>query len=678
MGRGRERQRWRAARWCMAILGLTLSGSVAEAWTGVEADSLAAGTLAQLSLEQLMQVQITSVSKKQEPQFGAAAAVYTVTAEDIRRAGVHNIPDALRMVPGVDVAQLDANKWAVSTRGFNDRFSNKLLVMVDGRSVYTPLFSGVYWEMQNIPLADIDRIEVVRGPGDTLGANAVNGIINIITKPAAATTGGLMAAGSGTIENGFGMLRYGAATRDDLAYRVSVQYADRGAFETPAGGSGADQWQNFNTSFRLDAGRPETGSLALHGSMYRGRADQSLDLVSLAPPFTNQVHDQVDFAGGYLLGCWTRQSSGTSQTAIQVYYDGYSRSDAVYSERRRTLDLDLQHGTVLASRHALLWGIGLRQTQDVVEAGPTVHLAEPNRTDHLVSAFVQDDVTLARRRLKLSFGTKLEQNNISGFEIQPSARALWTHSPRQVSWTAVARAVRTPSRAEVTARVDVAAFPDPRGIPVVMTAQGNSAFGPEQLLAWEAGHRLQVANSLSFDVATFLNQYRDLRVGTLGTAYLEGPPTSPWVVQPLIIGNGQGATTLGVEFASTWSPRHNSKLLLNYTFFRDRRSPLPETGVNIADDAGPQHQLHLRSYTDLPHALEFDWAAYYVGRVPSKDIPAYTRLDLRLGWRPVPQFDLSLGAQNLLHRRDSEGSSTFGEVLTVPPASFYTRLALHY
>ena len=412
--------------------------------------------LTELSIEELLDVEVTSVGKKAQALSDAAAAVYVISNEDIRRSGATNVPEALRMVPGIAVKRIDSNKWAVSARGFSSRFANKLLVLIDGITVYTPSFSGVYWEYQGVMLADVDRIEVIRGPGATLwGANAVNGVINIITKSAAATQGGLAIAGAGTEERAIGALRYGGKLGSDTFARAYAKYDARDSLVTTLGDDGRDAWDLGQGGFRVDSSFGAGNNATVEGNVYRSNLRQQLQVPDpLAPPeFSRLVDDHVDAEGWNLLGKWGRALSVTSDVSLQLYYDHSERNEYYVVQRHDIVDLDFQQRTKIGDRNDIVWGLGYRNIDDRFDNTELVTMTPSAENRSLWSGFIQDEIDLLRDRLRLTLGTKVEHNDYTGIEVQPNLRLLWK-APGQTSlWGAISRAVRTPSRAESSGNI---------------------------------------------------------------------------------------------------------------------------------------------------------------------------------------------------------------------------------
>ena len=635
--------------------------------------------LTAMSLEELANIEVTSVAKKEQKLSQAAAAVYVITQEDIRRSGATSIPEALRMAPGLDVARIDANKWAVSSRGFNGQYSNKMLVLIDGRSVYSPLFSGVYWNVQDLLLEDIERIEIIRGPGATMwGANAVNGVINIISRHARETQGGLATAGAGSEEQGFGGLRYGGKLGSKAYYRIYTKYFKRNHLRTPSDLAAADEWHSERGGFRMDWEPSDKDSLTVQGDLYGGRNGQTLTSFSLEPPYTQTLDDRLETSGDDVLARWKRRFSGSSDMALQLYYDRYQRGDAVFGETRDTIDLDFQHRFVPSSRQEILWGLGHRFTTDRIEGTAIASIQPDRRGANLYSAFLQDEVELVRDRLRLAVGSKLEHNDYTGLEVQPSARILWEPRPRHAAWASIARAVRTPSRGEQDGRVNFAAFPGPEGLPLLLFVSGNRRLRSEDLLAYELGYRLQPSPRFSLDLATFYNDYSNLVTIDVGAPFFEPAPAPPHVAVPARLDNTQKGHTYGLEIAARFNPAERWRLSAGYTRYTGLPVSSGDASANITGGDSPPHQAQLRSYLNLTRNAQLDTAFYYVHSLRELQIPSYTRLDTRLGWRLTQDLDVSLVLQNLLDSRHPEFVSEVFVRRTEIGRSIYGRITWRF
>lgn len=626
-------------------------------------------SLLSMSLEELMNVKVTIVSRKEESVRNVASAVHVVTNDDIRRSGAQTIPDALRMVPGLQVAGLSASRWGITSRGFNDLFANKLLVLMDGRSVYTPLFSGIYWDVQDTLLEDVKQIEVVRGPGATVwGANAVNGVINVVTKKAEETQGGYVEAGVGTEERGFGAVRYGGKMGDDVRYRVYAKYFNRDELVDEESREGHDDWRMIRGGFRLDWTPTEDDEVTFQGDAYVGAAGETTTIPVLpsgASPFpvtSLTFNDDQELAGGNFLGRWKHTFPGGSETNLQFYYDRTERDLTVLGEIRDTFDFDFRHLWRANETHEVVWGAGFRSTSDDIDNSGALIYHPQNRTDYLWSAFVQDQVRILPDRLHLTFGSKFEINDYTGFEVQPSVRLLFAPRPEHSLWWAVSRAVRTPSRSNDDFRVNAAAFPGfGGGPPSVVSIFGDRDYASEELLAFEFGYRAQPLSWFSLDSAFFLNLYDNLHSNGDRTPFLDATP-APHTVLPLKAGNKADGETYGAELSVNFRPTSYWRLSAGYTYLQMQLHSDPTLrGMNAeaAEDVSPHHQVQLLSRLDLPHNLEFDISAYFMDRLPGPDIPPYTRLDVRLGWRPIKDLELSLIGQNLLDDRHPEFNSPF-------------------
>ena len=450
-----------------------------------------------LGIADLMNIEVTSASKKVQRVADVGAAVFVITQEDMRRSGTRSIPEALRLAPGVQVARIDANKWAVSIRGFNGRFANKLLVLIDGRSVYTPLFSGVFWDAQDTILTDIDRIEVIRGPGAALwGANAVNGVINIITKSATDTPGGLVSGGSGTEERGFAEARYGMRLSEATNIRFYAKRLDRDNGMTAAGDQTHDAWHMSRGGFRLDSHTTERDTLTIQGEYYEGNEGGSASFPRLPtasdPTISGTVAVDSGARGGHLLSHWERTLSDTSGMILQLYYDHSQAAIDGTTGKMDVVDLDFQHRFALGKKQDIIWGVSYRFSRDDIENTFALSLLPPQKDSHLTSFFLHDEIALIPEHLSLILGARFECNNYSGFEIQPNSRLIWKPTPRHTLWTAVARAMRTPSRGDHGIIFPQSVIPPPltfvpfpvNQLPAVVTIYGTEEYASEELLAY--------------------------------------------------------------------------------------------------------------------------------------------------------------------------------------------------
>ncbi len=638
--------------------------------------------LTELSLEELMEVEVTSVSRKKQMLSEAAAAVYVISQEDIRRSGATSIPEVLRLVPGLQVARINSNKWAVTSRGFNGLFANKLLVLIDGRSVYTPLFAGVRWDAQDTLLEDVERIEVIRGPGGTLwGANAVNGVINIITKSAKRTQGALVSGGGGDQERGFGAVRYGGALGRGAYMRLYARYFDRDDFEDALGGDAGDRWKMYRGGFRMDWDVSGRDALTLQGDVYDGEAGQSISLPSLSPPSVVAVEEDFDTSGGNVLTRWGWTFSDSSDLALQLYYDHTRRTDLNLVERRDTYDVDFQHRFPLPGGQEVVWGLGYRYTRDRTEGTFAVSFDPGRRSDELWSAFVQDEMHFLDDRLRIILGSKFEENDYAGFEAQPNARVLWKPARDHTLWAAVSRAVRTPSRSDTDIRINFDIFAVPGAPPTLLSIFGSD-IESEDLLAYEIGYRGEPSERLSVDMAAFFNIYKHLVTREPGVPFVETDPPPAHMVQPFTFDNKMDGETFGAEAALKLRVTEAWRLIAGYSWLKMDLSLDGSSGDTVslsAEGSSPRHQFNVRSHLDLPRKVEFDAALYYVDDLPAQGVPDYTRVDARLGWRPTDGLELSLALQNIFDKRHPEFVSVVSGLSSCEaPRSVYGKITWEF
>lgn len=620
----------------LLFLVLMIHGGVAAALAQAVRPESSVKELKALSLEELMALEVTAVSKRPERLIETASAIQVVTDEAIRRAGAITLPQALRLAGNLNMAQVTPSTWTVGARGFNGTTttSNKLLVMLDGRSVYSPLFSGTFWDTQDVFLPDVARIEVVSGPGGaTWGANAVNGVINVVTKSARDTQGTLVYAGGGNEERLFGGVRHGG-TLGRGHYRVYAKHLDLDGSVRPSGADVTNRYLLSQAGFRADWEREAGTALTVQGDLYDGRIEQ-------------QGFPDARLSGGNLLARWTRTFSPETSLQVQAYYDyAWRWSVNTFADRLETFDLDAQHQFVLAERHRIIWGLNHRVWIDHVRNTRTQAFIPADDMIRLTGLFLQDEIELMPDRLRLTAGAKIEYNNYSGTDVQPSARLAWLASPRHTLWGAVSRAVRTPSRLDRD-------FFQPPSPPFVVA--GGPEFKSEVLWAYELGWRGQATDRLAGTLSLFQHDYDDLRS-------LE--PGAP-AMFPLRFGNGVAGRTLGLEASldhrlTDWWRWSASYLHLNQ---RLRLKPgSRDLNQARAETSDPEHQIQLRTSLDLPGDVELDLALRRVDTVPVSGIaggtvPAYTELDARLAWQPRPGLEFSLTGRNLLHAQHTEAGS---------------------
>jgi len=670
---------------CINLSALLLlcwaTGAVAEA---VEPVPEGSRDLADLSIEELMNESITSVSKREQKFSQVAAALFVINQEDIRHSGALNIPDLLRMVPGLDVAQINGNTWAISARGFNHQFSDKLLVLIDGRAVYQPTTGGVYWDTQDVPLEDIERIEVIRGSAATVwGSNAVNGVINVITKGVKDTQGALVTAGGGTTDRAFGTAQYGGQIGQDAGYRVFTKYLDQG--DLPDFGPDVDDgWHLLRGGFRVDGSVAKNDSLTVQGDIYTGSEGASIGhIVSIAPPENDTEKRLSELSGGNILGRWNHVLSSGSDTTTQFYFDRYHRTGPSSDEVRNTVDLDFQQHLALGSRQHLVWGAEYRRSADQIAGTIDAAYLPADRTLELFSTFVEDEIALRPERLLLTLGTKLEYSDFAGgVEIEPDIRLAWTPSARSTLWGAVAEAARTPGRADLNGDFGVVAFPLPNGTPAVLTLNGSPHLKSEHLLATDLGYRLQASERVSVDASMFFNRYSRLRSVEPGAPFFETYPV-PHVEVPLVFGNQLHGTTEGLELSAHFKVTDRWTLSPGYALFlmnlRTDTASHDTTSVADIEGSNPRHQAQLRSSMTLPHDLGWDTSIYFVDRLPAQNVPSYTRLDTQLSWRAAERLEFRLVGQNLLKNLHIESNDTnTGVNPTLVKRSVYAKLTWRF
>lgn len=621
--------------------------------------------LTNVPLESLMKLQVTSVSKKTQSLTNAAAAVFVITQEDIKRSGVTTIADALRMVPGVQVAKIDSNKWAISSRGFNGRFSNKLLVLMDGRSLYTPFFIGVYWEVQDTLLDDIERIEVIRGPGAALwGANAVNGVVNIITKSADESTGTLITAGGGTYENAFISGRQGIKLTSNSDIRLYVKHTARSNYEYKAGNESHDSWQNSQGGFRYDIHPNSKDSLTLQGDYYLGELKETYHLYNLNPPeYEAIVNSSTPVSGGNLIARWQRNNSESNKLSLQLYYDHTEREMLISPQIFNTVDLDFQHRFSPINSHDIIWGVGYRFNQYTVENTPTLSFKDSSVENYLFSAFLHNEISLVSDKLFLILGSRFEKSSVSEFNIQPNTRLLWTANSNISFWGSISRAVRSKTKGETDISYNYLTippnkYPNSSGTsPLRLEIVGNNNFKSENVLAYELGSRSELAHNLFADVAFYYNRYSDLRVITPSVPYSQ--PNAN--VQPYYLSNDMHGNAIGSELVLEWTPFPWWHLQSAYSYEKLRMylDGNSKDTINMGNAAGdtPKQQISLRSGFDIGRGIKLDLWLRGVGRIASIDgvsIPGYITTDFQISWKLLKYLEFSIIGQNLLQQSHPE------------------------
>ena len=615
-----------AGRWRRSAMAAVLISTLGVGAKGTDRVAPSpAVDLSRMSLEELSDIDVTSVSKRSEPLARAAAAIYVITSEEIRRSGATSLPEALRLAPNLEVARVDSSQYAISARGFNSTTANKLLVMIDGRTVYTPLYSGVFWDVQDVMLEDIERIEVISGPGGTLwGSNAVNGVINVITRSAKDTQGSLVSLGAGNEERA-GAARHGGELGEDASYRIYAKGFSRDDTQLVNGSSAQDSWNKRQGGFRFDWGR-SVDALTVQGDAYDGSIHQ-------------RVNADKTISGGNLLGRWNRQLGEGSALQVQAYFDHTRRAyPGSFGETLETSDLQAQHDFRWGAGHEIVWGVGYRSLRDDVQNTPLLAFLPAQKTLSLANVFGQDTIALSGQ-LHLTLGGKLERNNYTGLEVQPNARMALNLPSQGLLWAAVSRAVRTPSRIDRD-------FFFPASAPFVIA--GGPDFVSEKLVAYEAGYRLQPSPVVTFSISTFYNAYDDLR-------------TIERIGRGLVLANGMEGETYGVETWGGYKLSDQWRVTLGYSALRKMLRLKPgsaDTTSLAAAGTDPSYQFFARSVMNFAHNVELDFALRAINGLPSQGVPQYTAFDARVGWLVSHGVEVSFTGNNLFDSRHREFGTT--------------------
>lgn len=633
--------------------------------SGSKTQSSAQGDLTQLSIENLMSVEVTSVSKKEQTLSRTAAAIFVITPEDIQRSGAVNIPDLLRMVPGVEVAQINANTWAISARGLNGEFSNELLVTMDGRNMYTPTFGGVFWDVLDFPLEDIERIEVIRGPGGSIwGANAVNGVINIITKKASETKGVMVVAGGGNLDEGFGTTQYGGSAGQKLDFRVYAKYFNQNHMPGLTGQDGGDGWHILRGGFRADSTLSPKDTLTVQGDLYAGKEGSPTTVFpSLTAPALVDTVLPVNLSGGFVQGTWNHASSERSSMTVVGSYEGYERENQL-GETRKTVNVEFQQHIAWGSRQDFVWGLEYGGSDSDSHGDLLVSVNQRDITSHLFSSFVQDEVSVIPEHFYLTAGTKLQRSYYTGFGLMPSIRATYALNARHMVWAAVSRALRTPSDLDASIRQNSPGPATSGGVPVILSLLGNRAFKNEGLVAYELGYRTAANKNLSLDFTAFYHDYGNQQTVEPIAPFLEPTPPPAHLVLPSTYENLGHGEAYGVEVAAQWKVTDRWILSPGYDFQRIHMKASPPSAdqeTPLDDEGGDPHvQAQLRSHLEVSKSLRWDASAYFVDRLMFDRIPSYTRVDSGLTWRWTEGLALSLVGQNLVRDHHVEFADSPG------------------
>ncbi len=616
-----------------------------------------------LSLEELMGETVTSVSKREQKRADAATAVTVLTNDDLRRSGVDNIPDALRLVPGMTVASVNASQFSVSSRGFSNIFANKLLVLVDGRAVYSPDFGGVYWDVQQHMLEDVDRIEVIRGPGATVwGANAVNGVVNIVSRDARDTQGALVYGSAGDVLETDSGVRYGGRIGERTYYRVHAGFRSVDDYPRPNGRPAGDGWQGQQGGMRLDHHASEDTRLTWQAG---GTAFDTDD-------------DAFEDYNANTLGRITRRWSDRSGLEIQTYFDHTARNEPQRARLRSDVaDLSAQHTFGVGERNDIIWGLGYRAiASEFDQTSPMLEVRDDEVRTDLYSFFLQDALHVLPEKLTLTGGVKLEHNDYTGLEVQPSARLAFKPAQNHTVWTAVSRAVRTPGSLEgddIIAVATRAPFVGPGGGLYLPRGIGNEDLASEELWAYECGYRVQPSSRLSVDLALFYNVYDDLVSASRITRFVPGVPLGSAEIP---FANLMSAQTYGAELAVTVSPADAWRLTGSCSLLlADVDGPV-SAEPDALEHSAPRHQAALRSSHDLTRRLSVDGQLRYVDAIRS--VSSYVTADLRIAYRVNERLELALVGRNLLDDQHLEqGFSSYTTVAEVP-RSFHGKLTWSY
>lgn len=626
------------------------------------------------SLRDLVSTKVYSASKKQEDPHNSPSALYVITEDDLRQMGVRHVADALRTVPGLQVAKISSNKWMVASRGFGEQFSNKLLVLLDGRPIYTTLFSGVLWFQQDVPIADIKQIEVIRGPGATLwGSNAVNGVINIITKSSRDTIGTKISTTAGFTDRGSYQAlmeaQYGTSLKEGGTFRSTAKLRKDPTYESALGLAGYnDDWENGSLNFRYDSAPNKEKSYLLSGAVFRSDADETYTLPTLTAPFVNRKQGRELAQGAYLQGEWTHETSNTSSTTLRSYVDLNDVEYADYKPRYLNAGAEAQRNFIEFGDWETVIGAGYKVTLDSISNSP-VMMNNPSTYDaHFVDAFFQTKIPLIDRKLFTLVGNKFESSTYDDFAFLPNVKLEWEPDPLITVWTSWAQSQRIPSRNtyHLTSYV--------RGTPGGYIALIPSEdFKPEKLTAYEAGVRLNPLPGLMLDSAVFYNHYNDLRT------FDPGPSPGAPIAGALFISNSGYADNKGLEISATYQTTPELRLIGSYSY----------TDLDFKADPGvvdvlyltsgtkwAQHSANIRAAYSLSEVLTYNASAYYYSEQPAMRLPAYVKVDTNLIWQLDDQSELQLGVDNVTDNLHPEYSAALLSEPTEVPRLYYLTLKL--
>ena len=611
-------------------------------------------------LEELLNTKVTIVSKAEERAFDAATAIHVITKEDIRNSGATTIPEILRLAPGVQVAKSGSNQWAISVRGFNGQFANRLLVLMDGRSLYSPLYSGIYWDVQDTLIEDIKQIEIIRGPGATLwGANAVNGVINIITEEAVNTQRGYTNLIVGNDEQ-IASTRYGGKLSENAKYRFYGKFSKRNESKDLNYNNSNDEWNMWRAGFRID-GVPSTDDMfTLQGDIYTGQENHDVVLPTTTSPFTTTVPDDEEVKGGNILVRWNKIFKDGSNITTQSYIDYNARNILYLNQQVLTYDLDLQYNLKKIKRHQFTLGAAYRFVSDDISGSFYLSAPPSQRNNNLYSAFIQDKINVINNKLALTIGSKIEHNEYTGLEHQPSAKIAYTPNIHNTIWASVSRAVKVPDRSSNDG------YYLPTGtVAGYATFRGNSGVKSEKLTAYEAGYRTKIKNSLILDLTGFYNFYKNT-------------PSYDFIT-PInyTVANEIEGKAVGYEISTKWNLNKNIILSANYTHINLDIDNASSTIVT-SEVTTPKHQVNLSSHMKLPYNIQFNNFLFYNHKIMNGSIPAYYRWDSNLKWKAKDALHITLAAQNLLDNQHQEFTGFLYKGQANVGRSFYIKMNYHF
>lgn len=632
-------------------------------------------SLKNLSLAELGNLKVTTVSKEPQEVWRTTAAIYVITQEDIHRSGATTIPEALRLAPGVEVARINSNEWSIGIRGFGSNLTRDVLVLIDGRNVYSTLLAGTYWNVQNLMMQDVDRIEVIRGPGGIIwGPNALNGVINIITKNTKDTQGEIVSVAGGNVDQGLASVRYGGNNGQGVNYRVYGMGFDRGP-EYHVSGPEYDNWRAVQGGGRVDIISGPRDDLTIQADIYDEGAGESVTATTYTPPYSQVLDGTSRLSGGNILMHWRRVQAPGKDFYIQAYYDRTNRHELNFADLRDTYDADFLDRFRLPGSQQISWGAGMRFSRGT---NPTIvsglYFTPPTRTDELFTGFLQDEISPLRDRLSISLGTKLIKTNYTGVQFQPTVRLLWTPTRTETLWAAFSHALRTPSDAErafnLTGYIGTA-----NGLPFFARFGPNPNFHSEEMNGYEIGYRHLFRENVYVDIASFYNHYGDLfSEDIIGAPFLENSPAPPHYLLPADFGNGLVGTTRGVEVSPEWRPMAFWRLRASYSFLqmelRRGTNSLDVGTAPITEGSSPRHEATLTSGLDFSKALSLDLTFRYESRLPSQDIRAYTTADTRFDWHARSGLMFSVVGQNLFQPYHFEYASSPGPNVAIKRAIY--------